>query len=67
MPQIIPAPAPLTSQEAADYLGIKLGYLYQLTHGKEIRYFRSKGGGKIYFRREDLDAWAFGQEVAQAA
>ena len=41
-------------KDAAEYLGIKGSYLYQLTHGKKIP-FTKPGGKLIYFRKSDLD------------
>lgn len=53
---------PYTSDQASEYLGITKSYLYKLTHRNEIKHF--KPGGKIvYFRKNDLDAWAFSNPV----
>lgn len=45
----------LTAEEAAEYMGITMSYLYKLTHLKMIPYTRPFGK-KIYFEREALDA-----------
>lgn len=46
----------MTSQEAADYLGIKRSYLYKMTMRRVIPYFKP-GGKIIFFSKEDLDQW----------
>ena len=45
----------MTLDEAADYLGLKKGYLYRLTHLKTIPYL--KYGRLVRFRFEDLKTW----------
>ena len=46
----------LTTDEAAQYLGIKKSYLHKLMMNKVIPYY--KPNGKLcYFEREDLDKW----------
>ncbi|MBS5527395.1 MAG: helix-turn-helix domain-containing protein [Prevotella sp.] len=46
----------MTSQEAADYLGIKRSYLYKMTMRRAIPYYKP-GGKIIFFSKEDLDQW----------
>lgn len=53
----------LTAAEAAQYLGVGVQFIYKLTHGRKIPYFKSEGGKLNYFRREDLDAWALAHRV----
>ena len=43
--------------EAAEFLGIKRGFLYELVRNRKLTHFRSKGGKLIYFKRKDLEAW----------
>ncbi|GHT60283.1 hypothetical protein FACS1894109_17770 [Spirochaetia bacterium] len=50
--------APLDTGEAAEYMHFKKSYFYQLTRSGKIPCFRPTGG-KLYFRREDLDAFIF--------
>lgn len=46
----------LTSEEAARYLGVGLGYLYKLTNKRELPYY--KPSGKLcFFNRRELEAW----------
>lgn len=53
----------LTPTEAAEYLGIKVSYLYKLMMRRVIPYY--KPGGKLcYFDREDLDKWLRSVRVA---
>ena len=43
---------------AATYLSFTKTYLYKLVYMKRIAYFKPTGG-KLYFRKEDLDAFIF--------
>lgn len=45
----------LTTQEAADYIGISLYKLYQLVKSSKIAF--SKPNRKIFFNRHELDEW----------
>ena len=46
----------LTTEEAANYMGIKKSYLHKLMMKKEIPFF--KPNGKLcYFDRQDFDKW----------
>ena len=53
----------LTSTEAAAYLGVKMNYLYKLTHLKKIPYY-SPGGKKILFKESELNAFIEKSRVA---
>ncbi|MCS4432837.1 helix-turn-helix domain-containing protein [Aquiflexum gelatinilyticum] len=47
----------MTIQQAAEYLGYKVGYLYQLTHKHEIPVFRLPNRRKLFFSKNSLDKW----------
>jgi excisionase family DNA binding protein len=49
---------PLKPSEAAEYLGLKKGSLYNLVHAGKITCYKPSGK-LIFFRRKDLDAYAF--------
>jgi excisionase family DNA binding protein len=49
---------PLSIAEAASFTGLKPSYLYKLIHLKRIPHYKPTGG-KVYFRREDLEAFIF--------
>ena len=49
----------MTAREAAQYLGYKLGSLYNKCAAGEIPHLRL--GRALRFRRADLDAWVDGQ------
>jgi excisionase family DNA binding protein len=54
----VPENNPLNAERAADYLGVSERTLYGLVCKKQITF--SKPSGKLlFFRREDLDAWAY--------
>jgi len=46
----------ITPTQAAEYLGIKLSYLYKLNTLHKVPYHKP-GGGKIFYVKEDLDAY----------
>lgn len=46
----------ITTKEAAEYLGIKMSYLYKLTSQKKIPYY-SPGGKNMLFKTVELDNW----------
>lgn len=46
----------LTKEEAADYLGLTVKSLLDLTHKKLIPYYKPNGK-MIYFDKEELDEW----------
>lgn len=46
----------LSSKEAMRYLDVSKSFLYKLTSKKEIK-FSKPNGGKIYFKKADLDDW----------
>ena len=44
----------LSAEEAAEFLNMKTSYLYKLTSGRKITFFRPLGK-LIYFHRSDLE------------
>jgi excisionase family DNA binding protein len=55
---------PLSSNEAAIYLGCSLSWLRRLCSNRSIPYFRGGGGKTISFKREDLDGYPTTRRVA---
>jgi len=47
---------PFTFNDAAEYLGISKSYLYKLTSGNKIPFYKPFGK-KIYFDKVMLDEW----------
>ena len=47
----------MTIDEASIYLGFKVSYLYRLTSGNKIPFY--KPGHKVFFKKTDLDEWVF--------
>jgi excisionase family DNA binding protein len=54
---------PLNTREAAEYLGITKGSLYQLMYRHEVDYHKP-GGKKAFFKVSDLDRYAYRNRVA---
>jgi excisionase family DNA binding protein len=46
----------LTTAQAAKYMDLSMSALYKLTHRKELPVYKPTGG-KIYFKREEIDAY----------
>ena len=51
----------LTIEELADLLGVKVSWLYGQTSAKKIPFL--KLGGKLRFRRADVEGWIDGRVV----
>lgn len=51
----------LSFKEALVYLDVSPSLLYKLTSQRGIRYFKPNGG-KIYFKKKDLDGWMLQNE-----
>jgi excisionase family DNA binding protein len=51
----------MTTQDASVYLGITTNALHKLTAARQIPFSQENPGGKLFFRREDLDAWRASQ------
>ena len=52
----------LSARQAADYLGISLSYLYKLTYGRTIPYYKPNGK-LIYFIEADLCFWLTSKKI----
>jgi excisionase family DNA binding protein len=49
---------PLSIEEAAQFLGFKKSYIYNLVYFKKIPCYRP-GGKRLFFKREDLERFAY--------
>ena len=57
----------MTAEEATQYLGFKsVDSLYNKCYRKQIPHYKPSGG-KLYFLREELDAWIAAGRVATKA
>jgi excisionase family DNA binding protein len=56
---------PFDLDEAAGYLHVSKSHLYQLTSKEQIAHFKP-AGKRIYFRKEDLDAYLLRNRRAAA-
>lgn len=53
-----PAPSPwLDVEAAAAYLGLSRDQLYKLTAARAIPFRKKRGGQRLLFHRDELDAW----------
>jgi excisionase family DNA binding protein len=46
----------LTTNEAAEYMGVSLSTMYKLTHRRELPVYKP-AGGKVYLKREDINTY----------
>lgn len=53
----------MTVDEIADYLGLSKSAIYKLTSKRELPFY-NPGGKKIYFKREEIDAWVEASRVS---
>ncbi|AZB24796.1 DNA-binding protein [Chryseobacterium bernardetii] len=56
----------LSFKEALGYLDVSKSFLYKQTSQRAIRYFKPNGG-KIYFKKTDLDSWMLQNENKSVA
>lgn len=56
MGSILVAKNVLSFEEAARYLGFAESYLYKLTSSQQVPFYKPLGK-KLFFKREELDAW----------
>jgi fructosamine-3-kinase len=45
------------ARAAADYAGCTVAALHKATASRQIRFSQESAGGKLWFRREWIDAW----------
>lgn len=55
----------LSTREAAEFLGLTVGYLYKLTMQKKVPYYKPFGN-RCYFKREELSQLLQNNRVATA-
>jgi len=53
---------PLNVQQAAEFLGLKVSYIYNLIHFGKLTAYRP-GGKKLLFKVSDLEKYAFRNQV----
>ena len=52
---------PLNIEEACKYLNVSKPTMYKLTHNRKIPHY--KPNGLIYFKRSELDLYAFSNKI----
>lgn len=52
----------LTLDEVAIITGLKKGYIYRLTSEQKIPHY--KPGGRVYFKKEEVEEWLLQNRVA---
>lgn len=51
----------LTSREAAEHLGLpSVAQLHKLSAARAVPFHQDRPGGRLYFRRSELDRWRGG-------
>jgi excisionase family DNA binding protein len=54
---------PLNIQQAAEFLGLASSTMYKMVMRGSIPSYRPNGG-RVYFKREELEAWIFSNRRA---
>jgi len=54
-----------SKEEAALFLNLHPDYLYQLKHHGKLKAYKKKGQKKIYFKKEDLEAYLLCETVQE--
>ena len=62
-PEAVQDNRPLGVMEAADFTGYSQKYIYKLVHLGMVPYYKPTGG-KIWFKREDLERFMFRERRA---
>jgi len=57
---------PLNVQQAAEFLGLKVSYIYNLVYSKKLVAFKP-GGKRLVFRIADLEKYAYSNGVGSHA
>lgn len=66
-PSVQPNKDILNVQEAADMMGLRKSYVYKMVHENSIPFYKSAGGKRVYFKRDDLEKWMLGRRVPTQA
>lgn len=53
----------LDVREAADYIGVKPSYIYQLTSSRQIPYYKAPNSKRIHFSKKELTEWMMRMRV----
>lgn len=53
----------LTAKQAAEFIGVRISYLYKLTCAKKIPFY-NPSGRKLLFNISELDAWVKSARVS---
>lgn len=47
----------LTVLELSKYTGYSTKYIYKLVHKRKIRFYKPRGGRRLFFLMTDVEAW----------
>ncbi len=61
---LIGAKDALTVDDVVIYTGLKKSYIYKLVHERGIPYYKNAGGGRTYFRKQEIIDWMLHQRVS---
>lgn len=59
---VVPVKEVMCMQEVANYLQMAPSYLYKLTHGRKIPFYKPQGK-LIYFKRSEVDDWVLQNRI----
>jgi len=53
----------LTMDDVAELTGMSKNYIYRLVHLRRIPHYKSPGGKRTYFKREEVEQWLLSHRV----
>ena len=56
----------LTMDDVAELTGMSKNYIYRLVHLRRIPHYKSPGGKRTYFKREEVEQWLLVHRVPTA-
>lgn len=56
----------MTIHEVADYTGLQVSYIYQLTSKRKIPHYKP-GNGKLIFKRSEVQEFVFSNKIKSKA
>lgn len=53
----------MSVKEAANFLGLKKSTIYAATSAKTIPHYKSSKNNRVFFKKDELEAWSLNKKV----
>lgn len=53
----------LTIDEVSNYTSFEKSYIYKMTSSRVIPHYKTAGGKKIFFRKDEIDEWLTSKKI----